>query len=65
VRIRILPVRSRCHFTFPILTQGGICVGEEYCRLPANHSGPHLGGNGASAVNAEDAQKILDPVRRR
>jgi hypothetical protein len=65
MKIRVIPVRSMCRYKFPLLTAGGIIIGEEYCRLPANHPGPHMGSNGATAVNEETVMREIDPVTKR
>jgi hypothetical protein len=57
--IKVIPVRSQCHYPLPIFSTGGILLRETYCLLPAGHDGPHR-NEGAILHNVEGFARLLE-----
>ncbi len=65
--IRIMPGARACHFKGPVLSEGGICLREEYCVFPLGHAGPHRTPSGGTFANHERfmADIMREPGRKR
>jgi hypothetical protein len=60
MRIVMKPGRYECPATMPIMSPGGIIVGEARCLLPAGHDGGHVIPGGGWLHNPEGFNRLLE-----
>ncbi len=57
---KIIQGYRQCKFMLPVMSAGGVCIGERQCLLPRGHDGPHKDGHGGVIVNQEALHRDYD-----